>query len=71
MLTRVHIKSNRQLSPEVLAAREILKRRGWSYRTAAPFLGVTYQQISFVLNGHRQSISLLRRIHALPYRRGK
>ena len=69
MLTRIQPEINRQYSPEVMAAREALKGKGWSYRSAAPFLGVHYMQVYFVLNGKRESKSLLRRIHALPPRR--
>ena len=42
-----------------------LKSAGLSYRQAAPLLGVTYVHLSYVLNGHRDSRSLLRRIDAL------
>lgn len=69
MLTREQLKSNRQYSPEIVAARSAMKNKGWSYRTAAVFLGVTYQHICLVLTEERQSKSLLRRIHALPHRR--
>ena len=46
-------------------AKVTLKRRGWSYRAAAPALGVTYQHLSEVLNGHRESRRLLKRISKL------
>jgi hypothetical protein len=49
-------------------AKKLLKDRGWSYRTAAPRLGVTYQHLAFVLTGRRQSRSLLERIEAIPTR---
>jgi len=45
-----------------------LKRDGWSYRSAAPALGVTYQYLSDVLNGKHSSRRLVRRINALPAR---
>lgn len=67
MLTRERLESNRQYSPEILSAREELKRKGWSYRTAAPFLGVSYQHICLVLTGKRISQSLIDRIFSLPY----
>lgn len=67
MLTRERHESNRQYSPEILSAREELKRKGWSYRTAAPFLGVSYQHICLVLTGKRISQILLDRIFSLPY----
>jgi len=45
-----------------------LKQKGWSYRAAARHLNRSYQHLSDVLNGHRQSRSLLRAIAALPAR---
>jgi len=42
-----------------------LKRKGWSYREAALELGCTYQHVSYVLNGHRESRSLLIKINRL------
>jgi hypothetical protein len=46
-----------------------LKRRGWSYRSAAGEIGITYQHLSYVLNGHRNSRRVLKAIQALPKRR--
>lgn len=43
-----------------------LHKRGWSYRRAAPVLGVSYQHLSEVLNGKRQSRRLLAKIDQLP-----
>jgi transcriptional regulator with XRE-family HTH domain len=43
-------------------AKVTLKTRGWSYRRAARRLGVTYQHISYCLNGQRQSRRLLEAI---------
>jgi len=43
-----------------------LKRKGWSYRTAAPLLGVSYQHLSMVLNAHRRSKRLLLAVRRLP-----
>lgn len=48
------------------AAKRALKTKGWSYRRAAPVLGVTYQHLSEVLNGNRESQRLLARISSLP-----
>lgn len=48
------------------AAKRILKARGWSYRAAAPALGVCYQHLACVLTGRRQSRRLLARISQLP-----
>lgn len=53
---------------EHTAAKRQLKAKGWSYRSAAPRLGVTYQHLAFVLTGRRQSRSLLERIAELPER---
>jgi hypothetical protein len=47
-------------------ARTTLKRKGWTYRTAAPHLSVTYQHLCLVLTGKRSSARLLERIAALP-----
>jgi hypothetical protein len=44
------------------------KAKGWSYRAAAPVLGVTYQYLCDVLNGRHSSIRLTARIEALPLR---
>jgi transcriptional regulator with XRE-family HTH domain len=54
------------LPPAIRAARDHLKSSGWSYRSAAKFLGVSYQHISEVLNCHRESRSLEARIQSLP-----
>jgi transcriptional regulator with XRE-family HTH domain len=43
-----------------------LKSRGWSYRRAAKKLKVSYQHLSEVLNGHRESRRLLVAISRLP-----
>lgn len=48
------------------AAKRTLKTRGWSYRRAAPLLGVSYQHLSEVLNGKRASLRLLSKIATLP-----
>ena len=47
-------------------AKTMLREKGWSYRRGAGLLGVTYQHLSLVLNGHRESRRLLRAIAALP-----
>lgn len=47
-------------------ARQLLKQRGYSYRRAAPVLGVHYSHLALVLTGKRQSRRLLRRIEQLP-----
>ncbi len=62
-------KKNRGLPAPILTARKHLKAGQWSYRAAAPKLGVTYQWLSDVLNNRRGSQRLLRKIVALPPRR--
>ena len=57
------------LSPKVRKARRTLKLNGWSYRAAAPVLGVSYQHIAQVLTGRRESRRLLAAIAALPNRK--
>jgi transcriptional regulator with XRE-family HTH domain len=49
-------------------AKVTLKNRGWSYRAAAQVLGVTYQHLSYVLNGHRASRRVLEAIERIPER---
>lgn len=49
-------------------AKRTLQLKGWSNRKAAPALGVDVSHLSKVLNGHRESKSLLARIKALPTR---
>lgn len=46
------------------------KKRGWSYRSAAPELGVTYQYLCEVMNGRRASLRLMRRVASLGQRKG-
>lgn len=46
-----------------------LKRKGWSYRQAARELGITYQHLSYVLNGHRDSRRVTVPVLALPERK--
>lgn len=57
---------NQKIPLEV--AKQVLRDRGYSYRQAAPLLGVCYQHLSEVLNGHRPSGRVLRKISALPAR---
>lgn len=57
------------LSKAVNEARRSLARKGWSYRTAAPLLGVHHVHLALVLTGRRESRRLLAAIHALPHRK--
>lgn len=58
----------KSLSREVAAARRHFFAGGWSYRSAAPVLGVTYQYICQVLTGRVQSRRLTAAIRNLPPR---
>jgi len=49
--------------------KQTIKAKGWTYRTAAPELGVCYQHLCLVLTGNRESRRLLKRISALPHRK--
>lgn len=46
--------------------KKILKEKGWSYRSAAQVLGVTYQYLSDVANGIHTSRRLAVKIIELP-----
>lgn len=48
------------------SAKARLKELGWSYRRVAPLLGVRFEHLCLVLNGHRESRRLLAAIEALP-----
>ena len=52
-------------------AKQTLKAKGWSYRTAAPKLGVCYQHLASVLSGRRSSQRVLSKINQLPLRTPK
>lgn len=54
------------ITPE--EAKNRMRAKGWSDRTAAKALGCTPVHLSYVLNGHRQSRRLLERVEALPVR---
>jgi hypothetical protein len=49
-------------------AKKLLKAKGWSYRRAAPVLGVHYVHLALVLNGKRQSARLLTAIEEMRTR---
>lgn len=70
MLTRKHSPINDPSLPsKVNEARKSLAAKGWSYRSAAPVLGVHHVHLALVLKGHRESKRLLAAIAALPHRR--
>lgn len=52
--------------PAVQAARNDLRRKGWSHREAAARLGVSTYHLSLVLNGRRESRRILKAIEELP-----
>ncbi len=56
----------RAVAAPVRAARVSLRGKGWSYRAAAPLMGVSYQHLAHVLTGRRESRKLLKLIHDLP-----
>lgn len=45
-----------------------LQAKGWTQSAAAEELGVRFEHVNRVLNGHRESRSLLRRLEELPAR---
>ena len=51
---------------EIQAARNTLRRKGWSQVSAASVLGVTPEHLCYVLNGRRQSRRILTDIEHLP-----
>ena len=50
---------------ELEQAKKKLKQLGLSQRKAAPLLGVSFPHLNYVLNGHRESRRLLRKIAEL------
>lgn len=47
-------------------AKNMLRGKGWSYRRAAPVLGVTFEYLCRVCNGVHTSVRLNKRIFNLP-----
>lgn len=65
----IYVATGRRPNTDALdRAKRTLKARGWSYRTAAPRLGVCYNNLALVLTGRRESRRLLARIETLPHR---
>jgi hypothetical protein len=52
-------------------AKASLKSKGIPQVKAAQFLGVTFEHLNRVLNGHRHSRRILAKIEALPVRETK
>lgn len=59
---------DKSFQADVDTARKALTVKGWSYRTAAPVLGVHHVHLAKVLTAHRESKRLLAAIHQLPNR---
>lgn len=57
-----------KLHAKVAKARRHFYAAGWSYRSAAPVLGVSYQHLCLVLRGDRESSRLTEAVLALPNR---
>lgn len=53
-------------SPEVQAARNLLRQKGWSQVALAAHLGISRIHVTYVLNGHRVSRRVLDAIRLLP-----
>lgn len=52
--------------PDVQAARNFIRRKGWTHVEVAKRLGVTPEHMSYVLNGRRVSRRILEAIKELP-----
>ncbi len=52
--------------PHVQAARDELRRKGWTQKAAAERLGVTREHMTYVLNARRVSRRILDAIKELP-----
>lgn len=55
--------------PTPAQARQTLKKKGWSYRSAAPLLGVNFSHLYRVLSGERHSERVLTGVATLPARK--
>lgn len=58
--------ANKKRPSSVQAARNALRRKGWTQVQAAKVLGVTPIHLSYVLNGRRESRRILNAIEHLP-----
>ncbi len=56
---------NRESLATASTAKALLRSKNWSYRRAANVLGVTYQHLCLVLNGHRVGTRLIPKIMAI------
>lgn len=58
--------ANKKRPAHVQAARNLLRRKGWTQVEAAKALGVTPIHLSYVLNARRESRRIINAIHDLP-----
>ena len=58
--------ANKKRKPEVQAARNILRRRGWTQAEVAKRLGISPIHLCYVLNGRRESRRIINEIQHLP-----
>lgn len=65
-ITTMTTSTTKKRSPVVQAARNHLRRHGWTQADAARELGVSTVHLCYVLTDRRISHRLLRDIHALP-----
>lgn len=58
--------ANKKRKPEIQAARNHLRRKGWTQAAVAKQLGITPIHLCYVLNGRRESRRVLHAIAELP-----
>lgn len=66
ILTRMPATSIKKKPASVQAARNTLRRRGWTQAAVAQRLGVSAIHLNYVLNGRRESRRILHAIEQLP-----
>jgi transcriptional regulator with XRE-family HTH domain len=59
-------RSTTKRPPEIQAARNALRRKGWTQKAAAARLGISNVHLCYVLTGRRTSRRVLTAIAALP-----
>ena len=65
-LTRMASTTNKKKPAAVQAARNALRRKGWTQAAAAQALGVSGVHLNYVLNARRESRRILSAIDHLP-----
>jgi transcriptional regulator with XRE-family HTH domain len=58
--------ATKKLNPEIQAARNALRRKGWSQAQVAARLGISRIHVCYVLNGRRESRRVINAILHLP-----